>query len=325
MLACSCTLASELPKKALYVSGEQQVAKYLETHKVGDNEPSIGRPLTEADIVALQKLATTPQAIWVNGHGDLEKLIRAIVDAAAKDQLVVICIYGSPYRDNGGHSAGGEENAAKYREFIGRIAEIIGTHEVIVIVEPDAIGQALDWKDDKKKPKEKTADERRKERFGMIKDAVTILKKQPACHVYLEVAQWVGAKRAADGLKLCGIDAADGFSVNTSGYGLAKDCVKVGTEISALVGNKKFVVETSRGGNGNWEAPGEKDRWCNPPGRKIGETPTLNTGNPLVAAYLWIKPPGESDGKCRDGPAAGVFSPLFAIGLVTGTEIVVKK
>ena len=64
----------------------------------------------------------------------------------------------------------------------------------------------------------------------------------------------------------------------------------------------------------------DAEDWCNPPGRGLGAQPTTDTGNPLVDAHLWIKVPGESDGKCYRGtggpldpergmedPAAGVW------------------
>jgi endoglucanase len=70
-----------------------------------------------------------------------------------------------------------------------------------------------------------------------------------------------------------------------------------------------FVIDTSRNGQGPWAAPAgvytDAEDWCNPPDRGLGATPTTDTGNPLVDAYLWIKVPGESDGKCyrgTDGP-----------------------
>ena len=55
--------------------------------------------------------------------------------------------------------------------------------------------------------------------------------------------------------------------------------------------------------------------WCNASGRALGARPTAATGNSLADAFLWIKPPGESDGTCNGGPAAGVFWPEYAIGL----------
>jgi endoglucanase len=68
-----------------------------------------------------------------------------------------------------------------------------------------------------------------------------------------------------------------------------------------------FVIDTSRNGRGPWTAPAGKysdpEVWCNPPGRGLGDRPTTNTGNDLVDAKLWIKVPGESDGRCYRGTA----------------------
>jgi endoglucanase len=76
-----------------------------------------------------------------------------------------------------------------------------------------------------------------------------------------------------------------------------------------------FVIDTSRNGQGPLDvAPfglppynQPKDvlaklsvlRWCNPPGARVGQAPTANTGVPLLDAFLWIKNPGESDGSCN--------------------------
>ncbi|MBD3940610.1 glycoside hydrolase family 6 protein [Microbacterium sp. NEAU-LLC] len=66
-----------------------------------------------------------------------------------------------------------------------------------------------------------------------------------------------------------------------------------------------FVIDTSRNGQGTWTAPAGKysdaEDWCNPPGRGLGERPTTETGDALIDAFLWIKVPGESDGKCYRG------------------------
>jgi endoglucanase len=77
-------------------------------------------------------------------------------------------------------------------------------------------------------------------------------------------------------------------------------------------GTTKFVIDTSRNGQGPWLPPadrpaGDPQDWCNPPGRGLGPRPTTSTGSPLVDAYLWVKIPGESDGACnRWNPAGGI-------------------
>lgn len=70
---------------------------------------------------------------------------------------------------------------------------------------------------------------------------------------------------------------------------------------------KRAVIDTSRNGQGSWKPPAGKYRdpevWCNPPGRGLGQRPTLDSGDPYVDAFLWIKVPGESDGECLRGTA----------------------
>lgn len=80
-----------------------------------------------------------------------------------------------------------------------------------------------------------------------------------------------------------------------------------------------FVIDTSRNGLGPWQYPAgvysAHEDWCNPPDRGAGALPDTDTGNPLVDAYLWIKVPGESDGKCFRGtegpldPERGIEDP----------------
>ena len=66
-----------------------------------------------------------------------------------------------------------------------------------------------------------------------------------------------------------------------------------------------FVIDTSRNGLGPWQYPADTypahEDWCNPPDRGLGVRPNTSTGLDLVDAYLWIKVPGESDGKCYRG------------------------
>jgi cellulose 1,4-beta-cellobiosidase len=40
--------------------------------------------------------------------------------------------------------------------------------------------------------------------------------------------------------------------------------------------------------------------WCNIKGMGLGERPKVNP-KPLIDAYLWVKPPGESDGTAERG------------------------
>jgi endoglucanase len=109
------------------------------------------------------------------------------------------------------------------------------------------------------------------------------------------------------------VDAADP-AANTSGVDSRYELILQGVEPST-----HFVIDTSRNGLGPWQYPADTypvhEDWCNPPARGLGELPSTDTGVPLVDAYLWIKVPGESDGKCYRGtsgpldPARGIEDP----------------
>jgi endoglucanase len=71
------------------------------------------------------------------------------------------------------------------------------------------------------------------------------------------------------------------------------------------------VIDTSRNGRG----PAADGDWCNPLGRALGARPTAATGVWRQDASLWVKHPGESDGPCHGGPAAGQWWPDYALGL----------
>jgi endoglucanase len=119
-------------------------------------------------------------------------------------------------------------------------------------------------------------------------------------------------------------DDSDDPALNTSGINWRYQGVEPMTH---------FVIDTSRNGVGPWAPPAYPDPqdWCNPPDRGLGLTPTADTGNPLLDAYLWVKIPGESDGECTRGlgpagetvdpewnlidPAAGQWFPDMALDL----------
>jgi endoglucanase len=114
-------------------------------------------------------------------------------------------------------------------------------------------------------------------------------------------------------LKEAAITMADGFSLNVSNFVATKENLKYGRELSQKLGGAHFVIDTGRSGSGT------NGQWCNPQGRSLGEAPTLNTGEKNVDAFLWIKPPGESDGNCNGGPSAGTFWADYALGLAPGS------
>jgi cellulose 1,4-beta-cellobiosidase len=58
--------------------------------------------------------------------------------------------------------------------------------------------------------------------------------------------------------------------------------------------NKGFIIDTARNGQRNTRR--RWGSWCNVKGAGLGERPRAVTDEEPVDAYLWVKPPGESDG-----------------------------
>ena len=78
------------------------------------------------------------------------------------------------------------------------------------------------------------------------------------------------------------------------------------------VATTHFVVDTGRNGQGPWTPTAtypDPQVWCNAPGSGVGLRPTRATGVALADAYLWLKPPGESDGSCNRGVVGSTTDP----------------
>jgi endoglucanase len=108
-------------------------------------------------------------------------------------------------------------------------------------------------------------------------------------------------------------DDTDDPALNTSGINL-----RYSNMLGDVDPTAHYVIDTSRNGQGPWSPPPgypDPQDWCNPPGRGLGLAPTLDTGQPLLDAYLWVKTPGESDGECTRGlgPAGETVDPEWGI------------
>lgn len=255
---------------------------------------------------ALKKIADQPQAVWLGYSGDNTVIARTISDSVSKKQTPVFVLYNIPNRDNGQYASagGGAKDTAAYKAWIDGISSKIGTQPTIIILEPDALGHGITGV----------------YRKDSLLYATTKLSTLKNTKVYLDATNsaWYGSsdtgiKTIAGRLKEVGVDKITGFSTNTANFNSTEKEVAFGRKLSALVGNKSFVVDTSRNGNGSRPNPvtdAEKKEyaaqkasgeyyWCNPPDRALGARPTTKTGQDKVDAYLWIKPPGEIDGPCR--------------------------
>ncbi|MEV0227059.1 glycoside hydrolase family 6 protein [Streptomyces sp. NPDC050704] len=267
-----------------------------------------------ADALLMDRIAARPQAEWLNDPGP-RTMVRARTTAAAREgRTAVLVAYYIPHRDCGSYSGGGALSAAGYRQWVDEFAAGLGDRGAYVIVEPDAVAQVVAG----------CARVVAKERYALLAYAVDRFKRQPGTRVYLDAGNsaWIpDTSRLVEPLKQAGVARADGFALNVSNFQTDMVSSAYGGQLSTALGGKHFVIDSSRNGNGPYMGTGTgtgltgTDSWCNPPGRALGTPPTVETGVPLLDAYLWIKRPGESDGTCRGGPAAGQWWPSYALEL----------
>jgi endoglucanase len=266
-----------------------------------------------ADAAQLEKIARQPVARWIGSEGNTTNEVKGIVgEAKQAGRTPILVAYNIPNRDCGQYSSGGAENDDAYRDFVQQMADGLGGTKAVVILEPDALAQTLT----KCEGQGEQGD-----REGLLADAVKTLKGAGG-EVYIDAGNpgfVTDTGQLADGLRKSGVDDAAGFALNVSNFQTNDAVEAYGKKVSDQLGGKKFVIDTSRNGNGPYSGP-EQPTWCNPPGRALGTPPTRDTGDSRVAAFLWVKEPGDSDGSCRGAPEAGDFMPDYALGLAKATK-----
>ncbi|MET8130904.1 glycoside hydrolase family 6 protein [Streptomyces sp. NPDC005251] len=282
----------------LYRHSDSQVRDWLDTHP-GDAR----RAVIES------RIADRPAAVWFADFtpATITARVGAVTSAAAAQGRVPVLVpYAIPRRDCGGASEGGASDLAAYDGWIDGIAAGLGSGEVVVVLEPDSVAQS-----------DCLTEGGRAGRFASLARAGRVLKAaNPRARVYYDAgnSDWNPAAAQAALLRRAGAASpasSDGIFTNVSNFNRTTDEIAYARRVlSALGGPAGFgaVIDTSRNGNG----PAAGGAWCDPPGRRIGQAPTLSTGEAGIDAYLWVKPPGESDG-CRG--TAGTFSAEYAYEL----------
>ena len=141
-------------------------------------------------------------------------------------------------------------------------------------------------------------------RVPQLRSAVHALQR-PGTFIYLDGghSNWHPAEEQARLVAAVGLDGVRGFSTNVSNFNASGDEFDYAHAVADALahsgaGEAHALVDTSRSGAGS------NGEWCNPSGRLVGEA-SGTLGDGVVDTNLWIKPPGESDGPCNGGPAAG--------------------
>lgn len=258
-----------------------------------------------AEAAQIDRIISQPVAVWL---GEWNTSVRADVSAvasaaASSGRIPQFVLYGIPGRDCGSYSSGGLATGQAYRSWVDEVRTGLGSVSAIVIVEPDALAQLGCL-----------SSAGVSERVSLIAYAAQALAAQGS-KVYVDAGNsgWANVATIATRLRSVGVGSTIGFSLNVSNYFSTAAETAYGKQVSDSVGGSPhYVIDTSRNGSSVVAST-----WCNPSGQRLGAQPTLLSGG-LVDAYLWIKRPGESDGVCNGGPAAGTFWVNGALQLTAG-------
>lgn len=315
--------------------------------------PSLtGKDRENADLIAQFPVAAW---FTRGAPDEVRKNVASLVGKAqARNQLPVLAPYFLPFRDCQQYSAGGAASTQEYKAWIDAFAAGIGAHRALVILEPDSLGivphyASLAGEKEWCRPIELDPDAAADARFEQLNHAVNAFARLPNVRVYLDGthSRWLTVGDAARRLLRAGVERTAGFYLNVSNYYPTEEQIRYGEAVSQCIhgaaeiaesqradyfkrcpsgpadanvdDRPHFVIDTSRNGRGSWSPPANKyadpQGWCNPPGRGLGDRPTLDTSHPLLDAKLWIKVPGESDGECLRGakgphdPERGMIAP----------------
>ena len=251
----------------------------------------------------LDPITSRPQARWINGPRDLAGVPRLVTRARDRGELPVFVAYYIPNRGCTDFKQGAPDSAA-YDAYLRDLVDALGAVSSVIVLEPDAAA----------------ADCYNAARGKLLTRAVKALTS--AGHsVYLDAghARWRAPGEMATRLLQSGIATAEGFAVNVANRQTTIDSYRWGLELSDLVGDRDFVIDTSRNGSGPPpDDPKRDDEWCNPRRQALGAAPQI-THRRHLAALLWIKAPGESDGKCG-GEDTFLFSPTQASNLIAAAR-----
>ena len=302
---------------------------YVNPDYVAEVETSVATHPDQATV--LHKLQAIPNAIWLDTISKVASVDRYLDDALAtqitsnRPIVSTFVIYDLPDRDCAALASNGElsvaaNGVARYKtEYIDAIAAAFQAHSsqrIVAIIEPDSLGNIAT---NLSVPKCAGAEAAYRESV-----AYAIAKLSMAnTFLYVDAAHagWLGWSTNTTAIATIfeqvltaagGSDKVRGFVTNVANYNVlgattemfdyqGNPCHDESTYVQNLtaalvtvgITNKGFLIDTSRNGKGgirhDWGA------WCNVRGAGLGEPPTTS---PKVGldAYVWIKPPGESDG-----------------------------
>lgn len=265
-------------------------------------QQTLAKTVRAADRQLVKKITANQSTSWFgNWNADVTRDVRArIAGANRRGGVAALATYNVPGRHCGTYGRVTVATPALFDAWVRRFVAGLGSTRAVVVVEADAVAdlQCLP-------ARQRTA------RLAQVKREVDAITAQGSW-AYIDAghSHWIGVHELARRLKAAGIDNAAGFALNDGNTWSTEASIRYGTQVSKLVGDAHFVVDTSRNG-----VPRTDSAWCNPVGAGLGHPPTTQTSSALVDAYLWIKNPGVSDGRCRAGTRVGTWMQDYALHL----------
>ncbi|MFC0626282.1 glycoside hydrolase family 6 protein [Kribbella deserti] len=304
LVASAAVLAAGRTAQAVsspfYVDPNTSAAKWVAAN------PSDSRtPLIRDRIVA------TPQGKWFTTTNT--STVRAQVDAyvgaaAAAGKVPILVVYNIPNRDCGGASSGGAPSHEAYRAWVDQVAAGVAGRPAAIVLEPDVLPIMTSCQ---------SVDQQNQTKASMAYAGKKLKSGSAQTKVYFDIGHsaWLSPSEAASRLRGADIfNSADGIATNVSNYRATANEIAFAKAVLNELGDSRLraVIDTSRNGNGPLGS-----EWCDPAGRAVGTPSTDQTGDAQIAAFLWVKPPGEADGCIA---SAGAFVPQRAYDLAAAAN-----
>ncbi|GAB9472482.1 Endoglucanase a [Globisporangium polare] len=247
---------------------------------------------------AIAELEQHSIATWYSDrNGDYVATAKQLVTTCPASSRLSVVVYGLPNKDcEARSSAAGSTvtNSEDYKRFIQSLVEIVGDRKALYVLEPDAVGLLA---------KVGGCGAQAGYRENLLL-AIELLSANPNAEIYLDVGYWTLAypestARVAQVVKdLAAVGRVKGITLNTSNFRNSAEMSELCSNFQVSIGTNALncIVDTSRNYNGS-----PSTEWCNVRIAGIGSPPSSITGFSNLDYFMWIKPPGESDGQCDTG------------------------